>query len=236
MKRFFLACLFLAAFAGCSNPDGLMYQGNLAYRKGEFTRAAELFEKAREHPTVRGAASYNLGRLYFEQGRFQEAEELLREAGELEVKHPMVKVYLARNLAALGRTEEAEAELRRTLKIHPDLSQAQLSLGRLLVAKGELEEASSFLKELEKDPKLREQVSLLSAEISAKRGDPGAAVKTLQTYLSQSPLSASAHFALASLLADQGRTEDSERHLRTAGMLDPTRKQQKFPSDPGKIE
>ena len=166
MRRFFLACLGLAALAGCSNPDGLMYQGNLAYRKGDFTRAAELFEKAREHPTVRGAASYNLGRLYFEQGRYQEAEELLREAGGLEVQHPMVRVYLARDLAAMGRTEEAEAELRRTLKIHSDLSQAQLSLSRVLVSKGELEEASALLKEVETDPTLREEVTLLSADIS----------------------------------------------------------------------
>ena len=148
----------------------------------------------------------------------------------------MVRVYLARDLAAMGRIEEAEAELRRTLKIHSDLSQAQLSLSRVLVSKGELKEASALLKEVETDPTLREEVTLLSADLSAKRGDPEAAVKTLQTYLSQSPLSAPAHFALASVLADQGKTEDAERHLRTAEMLDPTRKQQKFPSDPGKIE
>jgi serine/threonine-protein kinase len=144
----------------------LLNQGSVAYRRGDYDAAAELFRRSldrrdREREPLRWAdAAFNLATLDLMRGR--EGEAIAKLQAYMEVfedalgpMHPEVAsghhnlgtAYLDAGLYAEGRAalERAEDIRRRTLGVdHPLYAATLNSLGAALLAEGELEEALRY--------------------------------------------------------------------------------------------
>src|SRR5262249_43092578 len=79
-----LAALLALGAAGPTPPDDLVRRGNVAYERGDFARAAGLFDQAAERATHPGLATFNQAVAAYRLARLNEDGDAgLREAAAL---------------------------------------------------------------------------------------------------------------------------------------------------------
>jgi tetratricopeptide (TPR) repeat protein len=70
---FLLGCVQAAGFAQGSDPSKLFYDGNLAYKNGQYAQAVADYEAVRAAGLESGPLYYNLGNSYFKAGEIGKA-------------------------------------------------------------------------------------------------------------------------------------------------------------------
>lgn len=206
---------------GCSGPEALMQRGNMAYRDGNPTAAAEFYAQALNSPETKSAAGFNLGRIALEQGQADKAREYFEQAMELEVEYPLVRVYHARALIALGRLEEAQRDLERVLKGPTRLPDASLELAKLLAHKQQFREAIEVVQPALAVATFKEESTLLEASWRHQIGDLNGAIARLEELLKSHGYRVPTHFTLADYLMEAGDYREAERKLRSGLEMQP---------------
>jgi tetratricopeptide (TPR) repeat protein len=157
-----------------------------------------------------------------------------REIGD----YPAAAAYLHQVLALEQRVDEANFSLGRISEDTGDLEQAlsyymqvgdsreylaaNNRIGQILVAAGELEESHAwFAQQRELDPRQREPLYRLEADVLASSGDLDRAVQLLDEALSETPGDALLLYARAMLNEQRGDVVAMERDLRTILAAEP---------------
>ena len=160
----------------------------------------------------RPEAHMNLGNAHSEAGDAPQAEAEYLTALRLEPRAAAARVNVAELYTQLGRHDEAEQVLRDGIAMNADEAVLHHSLGLMLVRNSQQEAA---LEELETAARLQPEVSRFVyvyavALNSLDRSDE--AIATLRDATGRFPADYDIHWALATMLRDQGR-EDEAREV-----------------------
>ncbi len=159
---------FKAAARSDQNGDALVGQGLVAFKRGEFSKARDLFAKVRalspDKPEIwerslRSATFWALmqdGRAAQADHRLDDAEALFAQAAKSgAVERGYAEVVLAQLSLERGEPEKAELRLRALLRERPDMPEALRGLLEVLIRLGQREEAESINEKLaQSSPKL----------------------------------------------------------------------------------
>jgi len=182
----------------------LQSQYLLAFRSANAERIA-----AQTAIAERPEAHMNLGNVHSEAGDAPQAEAEYLTALRLDPRAAAARVNLAELYTQLGRHEEAEQVLRDGIAINTDEAVLHHSLGLMLVRNSQPQIA---LEELETAARLQPDVSRFVyvyavALNSLERSDD--AIATLRDATGRFPADFDIHWALATMLRDQGRTDEA---------------------------
>lgn len=126
----FILCL-IALEAGAQNEQEAILQGNQLYKKQDYTKAAEQYEKARELNSKNNKALYNLGNAYYKSDKKEEAEKVYDEASN-NTKAPLDKSKALYNKGVsqtrLKKLPESIDTYKQTLRLNPNDQQARENL------------------------------------------------------------------------------------------------------------
>ena len=174
-----------------------------------FRRATEERIAAQLAIAERPEAHMNLGNVYLEAGDAREAEAAFQTALRLEPRAAAVRVNLADLYARTGRTQDAQQLLRDGLAMHADEAVLHHALGLMLVrdnqqsaALAELAMASSL------QPDESRYVYVYAVAMNSQER-PADAIALLQDAARRFPTDFDIHWALATMLRDQGRIEEA---------------------------
>jgi predicted Zn-dependent protease len=178
----------LARRARQSSPDdedgrALVYEGRALMRRGDHLEAWRALDAALALQPNRADLHHIRAELGASSGRYAPGLASGKRAIELRPTEPYSRIYLSWCLLGIGRPREALEPL--------DFARRRLGksvLGLRALARacaGELEGAEQDLKEARaQDPKSRE-VRLAAAELLARKGDPGAAIRVFEAALEE---------------------------------------------------
>lgn len=165
----------------------------------------------------RPEAHSNLGSIHVESGNAGQAEAEMRTALRLEPRAVGPRANLADLYRVMGREQDAENVLREGLQLDADSAALHHSLGLLMVRGDRPENALAELaRAAVLDPaNARFTYTYAIALNSLGQADKGIVI--LQNGAARFPADFDIHWALASILRDQGRIEDAR--MIAAGML-----------------
>jgi tetratricopeptide (TPR) repeat protein len=158
----------------------------------------------------------SLGENYFALRRLLEAEKEYREALRLRPDVPGVHLALGQVYAMGSQWAKAEAEFRAETSLQPGNAEAAYRLGSALLQQGKTQAARS---ELERSDRLKPEMpeTLYSLGKAASLLSDAAAAEKAWTRVieleKKSPLTAQAHFGLATLYRKQGRLQEAARAM-----------------------
>lgn len=198
---------------GCQNPESLIQQGNIFYLNGEVGNAALSYEQAREYPSVRAVADYNLGRILLEHGDANRAVGYLQEG-----EGPLVKVFRARAYRTLKNPDKARESLQGASLDDPDVA---LEWALLAAEESDWERAMELLTLVKKSPLHWEEATLEASDVKARLGDVAGAARELEILLSARPQRTDVNYRLGRYHVEAGQYARADRHLRKAVELDP---------------
>jgi len=92
----FWALWLMCTSAFASSAGEQLFEGNAAYRSGEYTRAESVYRALLDEGVVNGHVLYNLGNSFYRQGRSSEAMLAWRRAQILMPRDPDIQANLAR--------------------------------------------------------------------------------------------------------------------------------------------
>ena len=174
-----------------------------------FRRATEERIAAQLAIAERPEANVNLGNVYLEAGDAREAEAEFRTALRLEPRAVAARVNLADLYARTGRAQDAQQLLRDGLAAHANEAVLHHALGLMLVrdnqqdaALAELAMASSL------QPDESRYVYVYAVALNSQER-PADAIALLQDATISFPTDFDIHWALATMLRDQGRIEEA---------------------------
>jgi Flp pilus assembly protein TadD len=180
-----------------------------------------LFRHAVDVNPNSSAVHNSLSAALLERGKVEPAIAHAREAVKLNGADPRPRGTLAAALAAGRMLPEAESEMREMLKLDPENGRALGMLADILAQQGRLDEAMPLARRAtELDPN-DAAARLVLGTMLAQRGDLPQAARELAAAVRLSRNSR-AHMALGFVLADLGRTNEAELHLKKALELDPS--------------
>lgn len=155
----------------------------------------------------RPEAHANLGSLYAEAGDAISAEAEFQTALRLAPDSVFVRINYADLYRRMNRDNDAEALLREGLELDPNAADLHHSLGLLLVRSERQEEGLNELRlAMESDPDSARYAYVYAVALNSL-GQPGAATKLLTDVKDRFPADFDIHWALATMLRDQGETE-----------------------------
>ncbi len=188
---------------------------------GEQTRALDHMAQAvRLNPRLAPARN-NLGQYLLELGRPGDALAHCHAALALQPEMPEAHNNLGNVYRALGHHAEARWCYGEALRLDPTMGQAAVNLARVLQLEGRWDDAlESLRRATDAAPDSLEYLALL-AESAVDREHFDEAIACYQKIVDRDPDDATAHNALGWLLQEEGRLDDSEQHLLTAGRLRP---------------
>jgi tetratricopeptide (TPR) repeat protein len=123
-----------------------------AHKKGEFTRAAEMYKKALEMDPENKRAFVLLGNVAYHLGELEDSVTYYKKAIELDPEYSIAFFNLGSVFEDLGDLEEARVNFQKATEIDPDYAEAYTSLGTVLKALGDVNGAiSCFQRAMEID-------------------------------------------------------------------------------------
>lgn len=195
-----------------NDPDLLYYlgrAGGLLSKQSIDTLLAGYPASARAHQS--------LAENYFVLRQMAEAEKEYQEAIRLRPDTPNLHLELGQVFAMTSRWPLAEENFRAEAKLQPGNAEAEYRLGDALLQQGKAREARAELERANHlQPQMPETLYALGKAF-ALEGDAASAEKAwteLLTIEKEGPLAAQAHFGLAGLYRKQGKTAESEQHMR----------------------
>ena len=203
------------------NPEGRDAHHNLGKalqdtgRMGEALAAARVAVKQR--PDFAGAYS-NLGLALKHHEQFKEAEEILRRGREIDPRDKNLMQNLAEVIRQQGRHEESLEWYDAVIKRDREYERAYAGKGDALFYLERYEEAIVSLKKalfLQPGMPQANLIHTLVGEAAQKAGRPEEAIEHYRHALRIDPELGRAHTGLLSLLLEQQRHEEVERHLQT---------------------
>ena len=159
-----------------SNPEDLLWLGQLLDRSGKKDRAGEVLLRAAQVAPDRSDVQLALFAHQVATGKKQAAERTLEKATDL-LQDPQKQLALGQGLEMLGRVDEAEAAFRDAVKVAADNLEMHRALASFLVRCGRLAPARESLQVI-LDSKDDSKAAIatkawarrLSAELIAERG------------------------------------------------------------------
>jgi tetratricopeptide (TPR) repeat protein len=164
----------LPFYSDAQNNLGVVY-----YRRGEVSRAKELWNSISVSDKKYHLSWFNLGILSFDHEKYQEAEELFKKTIKLKKRFAQGELMLGRTALALGDVPKALGRVDLAYKINPKNSQIWSNYAFLLLESGDTTKAISIL---DKHRSNSEALQLLG-QISAVRGDSREAISLLESAL-----------------------------------------------------
>ena len=128
-----------------NTPELTVLLGQAHAQQGDYARAVESLQKARQLKPDVPDANATLGFIYLKQGRLPEAEQALRAELAAHADNVKARHTLAAVLDLDGRPDQALPLLRAVLKVRPGFADARYLLGKILLAQGTLPEALEHL-------------------------------------------------------------------------------------------
>jgi len=141
------------AQGGSNDPViGMDYANTLA-EQGDFSHAAEIYQRViQAHPDMWNAC-FNLGYMQYQRGQLDTAVQYLSRASAGDPANPRAAFFLGLTDLKLHRLDEAEANLRRAIILAPATPNYHFALGMVMEVKGNWEGAmDEFSKELAVNP------------------------------------------------------------------------------------
>jgi len=100
-------------------PEKTAFQGEVAYRKGQFEEAERLYRAALRQNERTARAHFGMGKLALAKMRGEDAEKYFKRAIALDAKEPLYHFYLSDALSLRDKAREAEQHLQEYLKLDP---------------------------------------------------------------------------------------------------------------------
>jgi tetratricopeptide (TPR) repeat protein len=199
---------FMSAMA--ARPDdwaSYLNLGNFAMGRGEYGKAAEMFEKSHRLEPRIISPLVNAAMAYTRLNQLDKTESLLREAIKIEPKNPAANFNLGLLLAEQGQPDAAEAALRIALEFDPDMAPAAYNLAILQAEKHRLDEAIANCRTAHRlrpeDPKY----AFTLAFYLRQKGDTPGAIDILKNAATWKPLNIDACVLLAQIYQELGNRE-----------------------------
>ena len=174
-----------------------------------FRRAEAEFIAAAEAIAERPEAQLNLANNFSDAGDLVRAEAALRKALDLDAGFTPGIVNLADLYRRSGRDEEAGRIIREALATAPSDAALHHSLGLLLVRSGQRDEALGHLARAAAEMPENPRYVYVHAVALNSMNQPQAAIDLLEDAAARFPMEFDVQWALATMLRDQGRTEDA---------------------------
>jgi len=217
----------VAVFSHCVEAVPQMepwhYQLGLALAsRGEYSRARDEFEQARDLMPDDGWNLYNLGRVYSSLGDSRASIETMAK-GLAHIDHPSPDLYarLALTADAASDTAHADAALANLSAIAGGADTAILTRAQIRMRHGDSKGASDAIEELvRREPENPEALAARGAILaSARRYDD--ALSDYEHAMRNSPHDANLHYQTAALLHQMGRDGDARNECAVALILAP---------------
>jgi len=194
--------------------------GNVYYKKGDFIKAKEFYEKGIEVNASFPGLHLNLGSVYFKESNLERAENEYRT--EIRINPNDGKVY--NNLALVyekeGDLEKAIEYGRKATEIMPRFGPAYVTIGRLYVKEQKYDSAFVFLRFANRlkndDVKALSLLGFVSLKLGRFEQSVDFYTKALKLQNDNSNL----HYNIAVAYIALGNLNDSERHLKRALSLE----------------
>ncbi len=142
--------------------------GVLESRRGNYTRAGELYSKALTSSPDNSLILTNLARLYQLTNRGDEAAEILARIEASNTTNPFFFVYEAEVALARGNEQKAIDYLTRALRQDSEVPEVHVGLVKAYIALGDLEKARHHLERAQKldatNPETQELARMLAKE------------------------------------------------------------------------
>ena len=195
-----------------TTPDharALHLLGAIAARRGEESKAIELFGRALASKPDFAKARGNLGAVLLRQGETDQAIDHLEKAIKLAPDLADAHNNLGNALLQCRRLEDAAKAFARAIEAAPGEPLAYSNLGALLVRQGKVDEAiTRFEKAIELDPDLVMAHNNLGNTLKEK-GEFDAAAACLRRALELDPNLAVVHSNLGTIYRSLGRLDDA---------------------------
>lgn len=191
--------------ATADTADTLVLLGELALAAYDGKRAAAYAQRALQHEPKDAAALRVLARSYVMQGDVPQALATARQAKADD--GPRGGFELAEVLASLDRSEEAHQELERMRAGGAPQAEVDRRLALLAFNSGDLKEARQRFSDLLSSGEGNDAAQLYLADISARDGDPDAAIAAYRRLYDSSVALSARSRAAALLLEKHSRTE-----------------------------
>lgn len=185
---------------------------NVELAQGAGERALDLFAQAIEAAPAFEAAHFNRANALMQLSRWSAAEGHLKRVLELSPGNPEARYLLAMAAYQKGRREEGLDELRQVVAEEPDLVAARRSLASILAQSGDRAGARrQYMEILERDPSAegRAAAAIQLGQLARAAARRPEAESRFRQALELDPSSPEAAQALATVLAEQGRSEES---------------------------
>jgi len=191
--------------------------GEIFLDRGDLARAEQEFQHALELDPHVASAQNALGVVALKRGDPAAAERLIREALATKADVRLAHFNLALIAEQRGDVRLAEREYFEELKQHPDSFRAAFNLARLYEQVGDREGQIGALKQaIESNPKFAEGYLFLSKAYLDSGSQFDEAVRLAQKGLALAPKSEYAplaHYVLADIYNQQGRTREASREV-----------------------
>jgi tetratricopeptide (TPR) repeat protein len=169
----------------------------------------------------RPEAHMNLGNVHMEAGDARQAEAAFQTALQLEPRAAPARVNLAELYARTGRSQDAQQLLRDGLAINADEAVLHHALGLILVRDNQLDAALAELATASSlQPDESRYVYVYSVALNSQER-PAEAIALLQDATTRFPADFDIHWALATILRDQGRLEEAREVATTLAEIYP---------------
>jgi tetratricopeptide (TPR) repeat protein len=207
-------------------PDcfhALYFLGVLCHATGRLAEAAERIEKALDVAPRSAEAAWGLGRVRSDLGDFAVAVDRYRRAIVLKPDFPAALNDMGIALHKLGRLPAALGAFERVLALDGHHANASANMSTVLKELGRIDEAvAAARRAIEIEPTKPGYYLVLTESRQLDDGDPHfAAMEALTRDMASLPAldQMHLHFALGKAYRDQGRHEQSFRHLLAANAL-----------------
>lgn len=216
-----LAALESASFSDRAKQlDAKLLEAKIYHASGDYQRAKEAFEAARDIDNSSALPLIGLSRLAFSMGNDDEVTALLEEAETVDSSEPELWLWKGQLFQAREQWEQSEEAYIKALE---DIGQFDVmtrrkyetmsSLIAVLRAQGKSSEAFVYEEILAKSGPGMIRSSLIAAQEAYNRGDLNEAARNLEEILRQAPGHTQSNLLLGMIRFRQGRVDDAEKLL-----------------------
>jgi predicted Zn-dependent protease len=201
-------------------PEALQQQARESMQKGEFAKAAGLYESLRRQFPAEPGLQLNVGLAWYSAGKHELAEPPLAAFVRAQPDHAGAQLMLGVTRLKLNRPCDAVAPLQRAAALSPIRPEAHLELGSALMGCQKPAEAVPALEELTRLAPQLPRAWFALGEAQRQAGQREEARRSF-TRLSLLPESAEFHELMAEAAHLDGRPEDAMQHWDRALVMAP---------------
>jgi putative PEP-CTERM system TPR-repeat lipoprotein len=203
------------------DPYALNALGLAQIANGSIVAARASFTAALDADPEFPDAALNLAKLALRDGDTQAARRLLEQVVAAAPSHVEAILALAELDAYGGDVRAEQRRLREALDALPDEPRLRLALARSYLSNGKPELARVLVQSASERIRQQPELMLVMGQAQAAVGDFDAAVQTLQALQLRSADSATPHFLLAAVYAEQGNAPAMEKALIAGASMAP---------------